>query len=322
VIVTVTMNPALDVVTEVPRVVPAGKLRCGAPRRAPGGGGVNVARTIAALGGHPVALYARGGLVGGRLDQALAAVEGLTARPVHVRGETRENLLVRETTTGHELHLVMPGPRVGATEWGAVLRALETMQPAPGYVVASGSLPRGVPEDFYGRLAERVRAAGGRMVLDTRGEPLRRALDRGVWMIKPNVGELAELVGEHLPDERALETAATGLVAAGACEVVVLSLGRGGAVLVSRDHGAVHLRSPVVRQASRVGAGDAMVGGTVLALARGAPLRDAVEAGIVAGAATVMTPAFTTCNRRDVDELTAQLHERLDVPEPAIARGA
>jgi 6-phosphofructokinase 2 len=308
VILTVTMNPALDVTACVPHVIPSGKLRCESPRSAPGGGGVNVARTIAALGGSATAIFTSGGAVGAELTAALARVDGVESRPVAVRGETRTNLLVRESATDLEFHFVMPGPWLREDEWRAVLHAVQQADPLPRHVVASGELPPGVPSDFYGRLADIVEERGGRLVVDTRGEALRGALDRGVWLVKPNVGELAELTGDPLHDERAMLAAARTLVDAGGAEIVLLSLGRGGAILTARGQEAVHVRAPVVRQASRVGAGDATVAATVLALERGAPLRDAVEAGVIAGAATVMTPAFEPLRRADVEALGAQLH--------------
>jgi 6-phosphofructokinase 2 len=315
VIVTLSLNPAIDIGSEVAHVKPSGKLRCGVPRWAPGGGGVNVSRTIAALGGRSTAIFTHGGPNGDRLVAALAAVAGIDCRPVTIRGETRENVLVRETASGHEFHFVMPGPELADAEWHAVLDELEAVEQRPDYVVVSGELARSVPVDFYARVADIVRRQGGRLVVDTRGAALRRALDTGVWMVKPNVGELAELLGADLGDERALVAAARSLVDGGGAEVVLLSLGRGGAVLTTRDEAPVHLRSPVVRQASRVGAGDATVGGMVLALERNASLRDAVEAGMVAGAATVMTPAFDPLRPADVERLTAQLRVPAIEPE-------
>jgi 6-phosphofructokinase 2 len=148
------------------------------------------------------------------------------------------------------------------------------------------------------------------LILDTAGLPLKAALEHGAWMIKPNVAELAELVGEDLPDEHALEGAAAKLVADGACEAVVLSLGRGGAFLASRDVPHLYVRSPVVHQASRVGAGDGMVGGMVHALEQGQALDDAILAGVAAGAATVMRDKREPCRREDAERLYARLRGR------------
>ena len=308
-IATVTLNPAIDLVTSVDHVSTHGKLRCGQPLHTPGGGGLNVSRTVAALGGRSTAVFTCGGSTGERLRELLAA-PGLLAHPVPITGETRENVLVRERATGHELHFVMPGPELADAEWTACLDAVRDMDPAPAYVVASGTLPPGTPHDFYRRLAEVVRERSGRLILDTAGHPLRAALEHGAWLIKPNVAELAELAGEDRHDEHALEDAAAKLVADGACEAVVLSLGRGGAFLSSRDLPGIYVRSPVVRQASRVGAGDGMVGGMVRALDEGRPLDDAVLAGVAAGAATVMRGSREPCRREDAERLYARLHER------------
>lgn len=306
VIATVTLNPAIDLVTSVEHVSTHGKLRCDQPFHASGGGGLNVSRTVAALGGQSVAVFTCGGQVGERLRELLVA-PGLLAHAIPIAGETRENVLVRERASGHELHFVMPGPELTEPEWTACLEAIRDMDPAPTYVVGSGTLPPGAPDDFYRRLAEIVRERSGRLILDTDGPPLRSALEHGAWLIKPNVAELAELAGEDRHDERALEEAAVRLVADGACEAVVLSLGRGGAFLSSRDVPGMYVRSPVVHQASRVGAGDGMVGGMVQALDDGRPLDDAVLAGVAAGAATVMRADREACRPEEADRLYSRL---------------
>jgi 6-phosphofructokinase 2 len=304
VIATLTLNPAIDLVTSVAHVSTHGKLRCSQPILAPGGGGVNVSRTVTALGGRTTAVFTCGGATGERLVELLDA-EGVPGRPIAIEGETRQNILVRETASGRELHFVMPGPSLHDAEWQACLDAIADLETAPTYVAASGTLPPGVPPDFYGRLADTVRARGGRLVLDTSGEPLRLALERGAWLIKPNVRELAELAGASDHDEPALEAAARSLVAQGGCEALVLSLGRGGAFLTSREIPGLYVRSPVVRQASRVGAGDGMVGGMVLALDDGQELEDAVLRGVASGAATVMRADRGPCRREDAARLYA-----------------
>jgi 6-phosphofructokinase 2 len=300
-IVTLTVNPAIDVNTSVDRVVSERKLRCTQPRREAGGGGVNVSRAIGRLGGSSTAYYLSGGPAGTLLDQLLEA-EGLACRPIPIADWTRENLIVDDTSTGEQYRFGMPGPTVQAAEWRACLDTMTGLAPAPDYIVASGSLAPGIPTDFYARLAEIVRHNRSRLVIDTSGEALRLAFEAGAYLFKPNMREFQDLTGRALHTEEEMTTAARRFVDDGRCGVLVLSLGAGGALLVTAD-GPTHIRTPTVPIRSKVGAGDSMVGALTLALARGRPIEDAVRYGAAAGAAAVMTPGTELCSRTDVDRL-------------------
>jgi 6-phosphofructokinase 2 len=300
-VLTVTLNPAVDCSTSVENVSPDQKLRCDPPRYDPGGGGVNVARVVSRLGGEAAALYTAGGPAGQMLGELLAD-EGVARQVVQVAGRTRENLAVREGSTDHQYRFTMPGPELAEEEWREVLERVEGQDPRPAYVVASGSLPRGAPADFYARLAAAARRAGSRLVLDSSGEALAAALKEGVHLVKPNLRELASLAGEDIQDEDHLARAARGLVDRGSAEVVLVSRGAGGAYLAHAEGGR-HLRAPTVPQKSKVGAGDSMVGALVHALARGRSLEEAASLGVAAGAAAVMTPGSGLCRAEDVERL-------------------
>jgi 6-phosphofructokinase 2 len=151
-IVTMTLNPAIDKSSSVDHVVAERKLYCKPPRFEPGGGGVNVSRAIKKLGGKSLLLYPAGGLTGKRLQELLDD-EGLDHRPFPIEGVTRESLVVLEESTGQQYRFGMPGPELQEKEWEQFLRELATMEPSPDYVVASGSLPPGVPADFYAQIA-------------------------------------------------------------------------------------------------------------------------------------------------------------------------
>lgn len=304
-VATITVNPAIDKSTRVERVAPDRKLRCGEPRRDPGGGGVNVARVLKRLGEEAPAVYPAGGPTGEILGELLAR-EDVPQRPVPSGEWTRENLTVLETSTGQQYRFGMPGPELAGEEWRGCLDALWELSPPPEYVVASGSLPPGVPEDFYGRLASQARKREIRLVVDSSGEPLRRAADAGVYLLKPNLSELADLSGRMPHGEGEQERMTRSLVEEGKAEVVVLSLGAAGAMLVTRE-GVERMRSPTVRIDSRVGAGDSMVAGIVFGLARDWDLRSAVRHGVAAGAAAVTTPATELSRHEDVTELFEQL---------------
>ncbi|AXK67442.1 1-phosphofructokinase family hexose kinase [Burkholderia sp. IDO3] len=303
-IVTVTLNPAVDVATSVEHMVDTHKLRCARPRRDPGGGGINVARTIHRLGGDCVALYLAGGPTGDVLTLLLEA-EHLPGMRIRIAGETRENVCVTETSTGREYRFLMPGPLVAEAEWRDCAARIEAMQPVPRYLVLSGSLPPGVPEDLYATLAREARARGSRVVVDAAGRALQAALDAGVYLVKPSLGELGGLAGATL-DETAACRRARELVEQGRADIVALTLGAHGAWVVTRDR-TLRLPGRPAAVRSTVGAGDSFVGGMVWALARGVPLDDACRYALAASAASVEHPGTALCTRDDVERIHAEL---------------
>lgn len=303
-ILTLTMNPAVDVGTGVDHVRADVKLRCERPSRRAGGGGLNVARVISRLEVAVIAMHTCGGPTG-RLLEALLRDEGIAGHSIEVAEETRENLVVVERAAERHFHFVMPGPTLSKAEWQSCLDA--ALSVGADYVVASGSLPPGVPADFYAHLAERVRAADGRLVLDAAGEPLRRALGVGVWMIKPNAFELAELAGIEDTDEASLERAANELVESGEVEMIVLSLGPAGAYATGGGLSGTYLRSPVVPIRSRVGAGDSTVGAMLVGASQQMAAREIVRLGVAAGAAAIMQDGSEVARAKDVWELFTRL---------------
>jgi len=304
-IVTLTINPDLDRNTRVERVNPHEKLRCQAPEREPGGGGINVSRAIQRLGGESLAIYPCGGPIG-EVFKTLLDEEGVEQQPIGIADTTRENVTVFEESANQHYIFIMPGPELREAEWQGVLDALERLDPTPDYVVASGSCPPGVPEDFYRRVAELSQSQGSRLIVDTSGEPLSLAAEAGVYLLKPNMRELGQLAGQEIESEEHQIEAAKGLLESGQAEVVVVSMGAGGALLVTDELGE-HLRTPTVPIRSRLGAGDSMVAGIVLGLARGERVLEATRFGIAAGASAVMTPRTELCRRED----TERLYERL-----------
>jgi 6-phosphofructokinase 2 len=304
-IAAITLNPAIDKSSSVAHVLAERKLYCEAPLFEPGGGGVNVCRAIKKLGGESLLLYPAGGLTGTRLQELLDEA-GLNHRPFPIAGMNRESLVNLEESTGLQYRFGMPGPRIRKEEWELFIEELSSMEPAPDYVVASGSLPPGVPQDFYARIARIGKKRGAKTIVDVSGEALDAALQEGVFLIKPNVREFRELVGEEVKEESQIKAAARKIVESGRCEVVVISLGAAGALVVSEKL-AEHILSPTVPIISKVGAGDSMVAGIVLSLARGNPLRDSALFGVAAGSAAVMTPGSQLCRMEDATRLYAAM---------------
>ena len=304
-IVTLTPNPAIDVSASVDYVVPDHKLRCGSPTYEPGGGGINVARAIHRLGGAALALFPAGGPAGALLGTLLDA-EGLPHRRLPIAGWTRENVNVTERVTGRQFRFLMPGPTLQEREWQSILEQLDAVDPVPRYLVASGSLPPGVPADFYARMARSLNRRGVKLVLDASEEPLRQAVTEGVHLLKPSLREFEELTGERGCEESRLPSLARRLIEDGRCQILILSLGaRGGFWMSASERG--RLGSPAVPVRSSVGAGDSLVAGVVLSLARGRPLADSVRFGVAAGAASVMNPGTELCRAEDVERLYGEM---------------
>jgi 6-phosphofructokinase 2 len=203
------------------------KLRCTDTLRDPGGGAINVARVLKRLGADCRALYPAGGVLG-QLLRALLDAEGVAGIAFDIAAETRESFTVLERASGREFRFVLPGPELSKKEWQACLDRVAALAEPPAYLVASGSLPPGVPDDLYARLARIARERGSRMVLDASGRALAAALEEGVYLVKPNLRELRELTGQALEAEDEWSSAASPLVTSGKAQVVALSLGHRG----------------------------------------------------------------------------------------------
>lgn len=301
-VLTLTVNPCIDVAASVDRVVPEDKLRCDAPRYDPGGGGLNAARVVNALGGSSLAVWTRGGLTGEFLERLLEQC-GLENVPIPVAGLTRQNVIIFEESTRLQYRFGMPGAPLLSQEQLACGIAVGERCPECRCLVLSGSLPPGTPVNFYRRIIDRL-PPQTRVVVDTSGAPLRETIGPGVFLIKPNRRELHQLTGAEIGDEQALCAAAVELARKGAAEVIAASLGAEGVIFATTE-GAEIFRCPDVPIQSKVGAGDSMVGGIAYALARDMSTRDAVRFGLAAGTATVMTPGTQLCRREDVEKIWA-----------------
>lgn len=304
-IVTITINPSLDKFTSIGQVVPNDKLRCSSPVYQAGGGGINVSRAIRRLGGSSKAIFTCGGS-NGEILKSIVEEKTIDHISVPVQDASRENFTVFEDNANQAFRFVMPGPELMKSEWEAVLDALTSLAPKPDYMVASGSIPAGVPDDFYQHVAEIAHDMGCRLIIDTSGKPLELAVKEGAYLLKPNIRELGELMGVEISSEDQEIEVAKSLIRSGGTEVMVVSLGAGGAMLVTKDQ-VEQLRTPTVPIRSKLGAGDSMVAGIVLSLARGWEIREAVMYGNAAGAATVMTQGTQLCTKEDTDRLYTRL---------------
>lgn len=305
-ILTVTLNPALDLSTYADNIRPGPKLRCDAPVTDAGGGGLNVSRAIAYLGGTSRALAAIGGAVGLKLASILQH-EGIELVPFHIDSETRQSLSVTDRENGDQYRFVLPGPDWSATRVKEVHELICAALSGPSIVVVSGSNPPGVPPSFLADLKGRFSAKDVRLVADVSGETLQALVDGpcGLFMLRMDAAESVTLAGKPLPKISDTAKFAGELVSAGVAELVVIARGAEGSVMVY-GQGAYHCCCKVDEVRSKVGAGDSFVAGMVLALAQGGDMPTALKHGVAAASATVLTEATELCKPDDVLRLLDQ----------------
>lgn len=302
-IVTLTLNPTIDVSAFADVVRPLRKIRTTEERHHAGGGGISVARAIHALGGDVHALYLGGGPTGQLLGELLGAA-AIDAQCIAIGGYTRTAHTIFERKSGQEFRFVPEGPEVTDQEWNTCLTALADLD--FDYIVISGSMPRGLPADSYHAVIDIAGQKKARVMLDTSGPALRASLDKGVYLVKPSLGELETLVGRPLPSIDLQVEVASDLIKAGNAEIVTITCGRDGALLVSAS-AHLHLASPPVVAHSAVGAGDSFLAGVTLALVQGRSLNAALAYGVAAGTAAVLSPGAELCRLEDVERLYAVL---------------
>jgi len=303
-VTTLTLNPTIDLASEAEMVHPVRKIRTSGERQDPGGGGVNVARVVRELGGETQAIILAGGVTGRFLEELLEE-GGVPHHSIPIGGRTRISHTVLERKTGLEYRFVAEGPTVTEPEWQAALAAVAELR--QGWLVASGSLPPGVPADFYARLAAQAARQGLRCVLDTSGEALGLAVRQGgLELVKPSLGEFETLMGRPLREPAAQEAAAMELVRAGGTRMVAVTLGSDGALLATAE-GTLRLPALPVKVRGAVGAGDSFLAAMTLALARGDAPTDAFAWGVAAGAAAVSNAGTAHPTREEVAALRARI---------------
>jgi 6-phosphofructokinase 2 len=310
-IVTVTFSPCIDKSTSVPALIPEKKLKCAAPKLEPGGGGINVARAIIKLGGEAIAVYPAGGYTGKYFNQLLED-EKVPSVIIESKEETRENIIILEESTNRQYRFGMPGTLLQEKEWQQILGRIEEMKD-PAFIVASGSLPPGVPDDILARIARIAKKKNAKFIADASGKSLLLAIEEGLYMIKPNLGELSSIAGkEHLTEDE-VPAIARHLIEKGNCEMIVVSMGPAGALLVTNDASKI-IKPPAVKTKSTVGAGDSMVAGIVLSLSKGKSPEEATRYGVACGTAATMNAGTELCRLKDVEKLYSLLSTDIVYP--------
>ncbi|WP_428673238.1 1-phosphofructokinase family hexose kinase [Reyranella sp.] len=301
-IVTLTVNPALDLAAEAASVRPVHKIRTFGEHYDAGGGGINVARVVHALGGDTLALFAAGGATGRMIEEMLSEA-GVPWQCVPVAGTTRISLTVREQESGLEYRFVPQGPAFNVADGDRILATLAGLEAK--WVVASGSLPPGLATDFYARAAHIASARGARFALDTSGAALKASLGQGIDLLKLSLGELESIAGQEVRAPEVQAQQAQGMVRAGRARMIALTLGRDGALLATADR---VMRAPAipVTEHSTVGAGDSFLAGLILGLVQGLSDRDSLRLALAAAAAAVASEGTARISRSKVDALVVQ----------------
>ena len=302
-IITLTINPSLDKSTHFAKLVAEQKIRCEKPRYDAGGGGINVSKAIAKLGGSSTCVFTSGGSTGEMLT-ALINKEGIENIAIKTKNWTRENFIAFDTSTQSQYRFGFPGNELYDDETAKIIEIISKLD--ANYLVISGSLNEGLPTDFYQKIAETAKASGIKVIVDTSGDALQKVLETGVYLIKPNIGELAKLIGVERLELADVEKAAKDLIEKGSSKIVVVSLGADGAILVSKDE-THFIKAPKVDKKSTVGAGDSMVGGMVWALSQNKPLKEVIQWGVCSGTAATMNEGTQLFREEDVKKLFKEM---------------
>ena len=298
-IITLTVNPALDKSTHFKGLVAEQKIRCSEPRFDAGGGGINVSKAISRLGGNSLAVFTSGGPLGKMLEE-LVAKESIGFQAIPIQTWTRESFVAVDENTNSQYRFGFTGGEITAEEEKAVLAAVSELKSK--FIVASGSLNEGLSSDFYQKVAEIAKKANSKLIVDTSGDALKKVLETGTYLIKPNVGELAKLVGVERLEMEEVNEAAKKIISNGGAEIVVVSLGPQGAVLVTKDD-FEYVPAPNVAKKSTVGAGDSMVGGMVWALSQNKSLKEVIRWGVACGSAATMNEGTQWFKFEDANRL-------------------
>jgi 6-phosphofructokinase 2 len=305
-ILTITLNPCIDKSTKLETLKPDSKLRCTEVVNEPGGGGINVSKALKKLETSSVALFPAGGHNGNMLCSLLKEEE-ILFHAVDTKTETRENWVVLETSANNQYRFTFPGREVREETIKALIEQIRSF--APNYVVASGSLPPGLPDYFYGLIVKNAAAVGAKCIVDTSGAALQALKGRRAYMIKPNIGELCKMLNVDWIDKDEIPAAAQQAITDGYAEIIVVSMGSAGAWLVSSEK-KYFISAPAVEKRSTVGAGDSMVAGITYMLQKKLSLKEAITFGVACGSAATMNEGTQLFKKEDAERLYKLISEK------------
>ncbi|GAB2831259.1 1-phosphofructokinase family hexose kinase [Ferruginibacter profundus] len=304
-ILTITLNPCIDKSSRVEKLKPESKMRCAEVVNEAGGGGINVSKALKKLETSSVALFPAGGNNGNMLCSLLRE-DGILFHAVDTKVETRENWIVLETAHNNQYRFTFPGKEVLEETIKTLVNQIRAF--TPSFVVASGSLPPGLPDYFYGLIVKNAQAVGARCIVDTSGAALQALKGKHTYMIKPNIGELCKMLNINWLDKEDVPNAAQQAIRDGFAEIIVVSMGPDGAWLISSDH-RYFVAAPPVEKKSTVGAGDSMVAGITYSLQKKMTLRDAIRFGVACGSAATMNDGTQLFKKADAERLFTEISQ-------------
>lgn len=298
-ILTVTLNPCIDKSSNMEKLKPDSKLRCTEVINEPGGGGINVSKALKKLEVASVALFPAGGHNGNMLCSLLKE-EGILFHAVDTKVETRENWVMLEESTNNQYRFTFPGREVQEDTIITLVDHIRSF--SPSFVVASGSLPPGLPDYFYGLIVKQSKAVGAKCIVDTSGPALQALRGKGAYLIKPNIGELCKMLEVEWLDKEEVPDAARQAIKDGYAEMMAISMGPLGAWIVNEEE-EYFAKAPDVPKRSTVGAGDSMVAGITHMLQQGRSLQEAISFGVACGSAATMNEGTQLFKREDAERL-------------------
>jgi 6-phosphofructokinase 2 len=305
-VVTITLNPSVDKTISVPAMMPDRKMHSSAPSFQPGGGGINVARGISRLGGEVVAIYPAGGHHGKILTDLLKE-EQVSVLPIEMNTQTREGWVVDDISQNKQYRFVMPGSALTESNWNECLKEVESAEEV-SFVVFSGSVPGSVHPEFFSNLRKISNQKRTRLVVDSSGEALIQAVRNGVYLIKPSINEMGILVKGLELKNKSLPDSGQEIIGLGLCEVIIVSMGHEGALLITKDL-QLKVQAPQVKKMSTVGAGDSMVAGIIHSLLNKKRLEEAFKFGVACGSAATMNQGTSLFKPADAEELLRMIHK-------------
>jgi 6-phosphofructokinase 2 len=305
-IITLTLNPALDKSAKADGIVPDHKLKCHSINYQPGGGGINITRILNRLGVTSSCVFPYGGNSGISLNELLIK-ENIKPLSIPIKAWTRENLSVFDTYTGLQYRFGMPGNMLSDSELINIETVLEKLLNENDIFVLSGSVAEGISTNYYAKLIRHLAEKNIKVVLDTSGAALKEALKEGIYLIKPNQRELAELAGKDFLSSLEQEKFALEIIKSHGVRYVVVSLGARGAFVASND-GITYQSTPSVLVKSTIGAGDSMVAGLIYAIQNNCSAELMLKWGVACGAATTMSEGTSLANKEDIDKVFAMLN--------------
>ncbi|MFZ1527365.1 MAG: 1-phosphofructokinase family hexose kinase [Ferruginibacter sp.] len=304
-ILTITLNPCIDKSSNMEKLKPDSKLRCTEVVNEPGGGGINVSKALKKLEVASVALFPAGGHNGNMLCSLLKE-EGILFHAVDTKVETRENWVVLDESTNNQYRFTFPGREVQEDAIVTLVDHIRSFSPA--YVVASGSLPPGLPDYFYGLIVKQSKTVGAKCIVDTSGPALQALKGKGAYLIKPNIGELCKMLEVDWLDKEEVPDAARQAIKDGYAEIMAVSMGPLGAWIVSSEE-QHFAKAPDVPKRSTVGAGDSMVAGMTHMLQQGRSLHEVISFGVACGSAATMNEGTQLFKKEDADRLYMTITE-------------